>query len=117
MTRLYYSDPLAAAYMAKHFGMRFEFGERYVSERWSSELGADEQAIIESCLTTTDAYDPKHVDKYYIHPDSLHLLEVNPKSDLTLAGIANAMDAMPPVANRIIQRNGLAFMWPEQEVV
>lgn len=98
MTRFYYTDPLAAAWMAKHFGMWF----------------TRESFHITLCDILDSIYEADPA-KCYIHPDSMRLLEVNPKTDLTLAGIANAMEAMPPNANRIIQRNGIPFMWPEGE--
>lgn len=100
--RYFYTDPLAADWMVKHFGMEFEHrGIR------------DENSI------------------YIIHPDSLHLLEpqvgdlvtVNDAQDAHIAFHQDFIDALKanytlfshPV--RSIQRNAILFMWPESEEV
>lgn len=112
MSKYYYTDPLAAAWMAKHFGMKFYefFPESDVAMiRWKNKL----------CV----------VDKIYIHPDSLHLLE--PKiQDLAIMPCEgggtcfitfNRDKDLMAVKKRsymihIIYRNGIPFMWPESEV-
>lgn len=57
--RYYYTDPLAAAWMAKHFGLRFienfEVSEQYIDAK-----------------LTTHTFPAK----LHIHPDSLHVLEL-----------------------------------------
>jgi hypothetical protein len=62
-TRYFYTDPLAAAWMAKHFGMRFR----------NMNNGAEItiQHIIQHATTG-------NVCNICIHPDSLHLLEPLP---------------------------------------
>jgi hypothetical protein len=102
MTRYFYTDALAAAWMQKHFGMRFD-----------------------------NIPDPVHwhedpvPEKIYIHRDSERLLRV----DLgDIVSMTKAMDRYAAVSvhelkeafnetgdYRIIQRNGIAFMWPESE--
>lgn len=119
MPRYFYDDPLAAAWMAKHFGMRFT-------------------GIIPPPPVT---YSFKHDDvsplfqRIYIHPDSLALLEpqlhdlvdfgwIHPcgQSFHEISLMHTTFDAFCDEStcdydsHRIIQRNGLAFMWPKEEV-
>ncbi len=106
----YYDDPLAAAWMAKYFGMNFD--------------------------ATDDGYSWKDyhlltAERFYIHPDSMHLLE--PKSD-DLVLHNNKVGYIPSILSqlgspvgtppldfakykdaKIIQRNGIAFHWPKEE--
>lgn len=112
--RHFYTDPLAAAWMAKHFGMVFET--------------SDSGVTISSSLYTH----APNGHRFYIHPDSLHLLEPKNKdtgqdgdgewcqySDhyRSWESIATPHDcsitATTPV--KIRQRNGIAFHWPEVE--
>lgn len=58
--KYYYTDPLAAAWMAKHFEMEFWGCERKISKD-----------LILACIN--DPFCPG----WEIHPDSLHLLEPN----------------------------------------
>src|SRR4051794_27664391 len=60
--RYFYTDPLAAAWMAKHFGMIFLAGEYEC--RHNSDL---------SCYDSWP--EPDDPDKFYIYPESLPLLE------------------------------------------
>jgi hypothetical protein len=60
MTRLFYSDPLAAAWMAKHFGMKFQ------NQNNGAEITG--QDIVEHAATGNTC-------RINIHPDSLSLLE------------------------------------------
>lgn len=122
--RYYYTDALAAAWMAKHFGMFFD----------------NDCAVV--ALSLKDAVlDEIATYKAYIHPDSLYLLKPQQwdlvehdgisyglvtdydddeeaaiqydtdENGVTRAGLAAIDDLV------IIQRNGIAFMWPESEVV
>jgi hypothetical protein len=127
MTRLFYSDPLAAAYMAKHFGMRFiseviENAEVMPHDvMFHPTLSEDESTLVADgelhdavCLTCAE---PE--DKLYLHPGSLPLLEVQ-LGDMVSDGI-NGIAVLLEVqleqcrGARIIQRQGTPFMWPEQE--
>jgi hypothetical protein len=103
--RYYYDDPLAASWMAKHFGMRFE--------TWTGGVPADIGDL----------------GNIYIHPDSLHLLEPQDMDVMEGTGSLDRsfwkMMGVPPedegksyydsVPARIIQRNGLVFHWPHTE--
>lgn len=134
--RYYYSDPLAAAWMSDKFLMRFEWDCR--------TLGKQSQG---SAYEVPFCYDVISVDrmnsrpeKYYIHPDSLHLLEPqagdvatdtsNPALEVIeidkgqyggacqYSGkieLKNAKHRKEIGLLKIIQRNGKAFMWPEVE--
>lgn len=117
MTRYFYRDPLAAAWMEKNHSMKFTF-KGYAS--WNDGIKVSivcgETNDYESIITyATDG-------KYYIHPDSLHLLEPQ-AGDMDSNGSrfyenywlndAGTYDHSPSC--KIIQRNGIAFMWPERE--
>lgn len=65
MTRLYYDDPLAAAYMAREFGVRLGYPQ-----------DNKDYPFVEICDTRYEYLmlsDAK--GKYYIHPDSLAVFE------------------------------------------
>jgi len=113
MTRYFYADPLAAAWMQKHFGMKFEYVESYSDDSWMEPIDLDRMMKIAGRY----GLDSYQLEKLYIHPDSLPLLEVNGSTDLTHNGLSNAVDAkpVPKDQNRIILRNGIPFHWPEQE--
>jgi hypothetical protein len=118
--KYYYTDPLAAAWMAKQHGMRFE----------NIDL-PDDLKRNEAPVSSLD--DAGYGDgKIYIHPDSAHLLE--PQVGDLWAGMGkdahycvwyitdveaaerlklntdNLLSRMIPYS-----RNGIAFMWPEVE--
>ncbi len=136
MTRHFYTDPLAAAWMAKHFGMRFH-------------TGGDDMCVItvDFCFNRYGEDFTSIGGKLYIHPDSLHLLDPVP-GDIVFYDnghggegwdefkcLIESDDLRYPYAGsgepimlldsgetpcrsrlrRIIQRNGLAFHWPESE--
>lgn len=103
MTRYFYhaSRTHHAYCMARDFGMEFEkrFG------KWEPE------GLLH--------IDPASSYRLYVHPDSLHLLEpkvgdfiVDAYGDVWTKG-----NPPPPMreGDKIIQRNGIAFMWPEVE--
>lgn len=126
MTRYYYTDPLAAAWMARHFGMRYESPVRTSSNpQW------------DNAMFYVNRNGNWHNVEYYIHPDSLHLLEPK-EGDLLecnntnklLYGICLAFDKLAESVCvesdsghwsigdsrvKIIQRNNIPFMWPEKE--
>lgn len=104
--RYYYTDPLAAAWMAKHFGMVIAssiYGD-----------GSFEGFVVK---------DGAQYGMYYIHQDSLRLL------DIKLGDVVRTPNAMQRYKEisiielrdylnstkeyTIIQRNGVPFVWPE----
>lgn len=136
--RYFYTDPLAACWMAKHFGMTF--------------IGARELFEDERNVATVSVIHPGEVYelKSYVHPDSLALLNPLPNDLLyygygafphageawdELRAILQPDDERYPVygdgenymlldsgdlrpvwrLERIIQRDGKPFHWPEFE--
>lgn len=117
--KYFYTDPLAAAWMAKHHGMK---------TKSHSVLNGIVDDQISDYLMDADVGSDCH---YYIHPDSLHLLE--PQVGDVISGIGGSgklrtrivqeviegaednASALIAKGCTIIQRNGIAFMWPEGE--
>lgn len=111
--KYYYTDPLAAAWMAKHFAMKFE-----------NNPTAFSYSFMHGDLA-------HYHEKYYIHSDSTPIMEPQIGDMVTNIGKqANIVDKLGEDvvyhANstftskeyaKIIQRNGIAFMWPESEGV
>lgn len=132
MKRFFYTDPLAAAWMAKHFEMNIGLLTRPESEWYSEEepicgcvdLPANDLRLLIEQLTD-DPGEDYVAGKLYIHPDSLHLLE--PRKGDVCQGISGwddecfvmkgdgDKDHLSKVGAVIIQRNGVSFMWPESE--
>lgn len=101
MTRYFYTDPLAAAWMAKHFQM--QIGDYTTSEETICFWGFQE-----GC------------NKFYIYPDSLSILQPQ-GGDLIEVTIGTEQytlyyysGGLAP-GDKIIQRNGKQFFWPEVE--
>ncbi len=110
--KYFYNDPLAAAWMMKHFGMQFVNIENY----------ADKE-IREDQIVLTHREQP-----LYIHTDSLHLLEpqvgdigfddANVCFDRNQFGWTSLIEEgfeEPKGIIKISRRNNIAFMWPETE--
>lgn len=106
MSSYFYSDPLAAAWMAKYFCIVFEQVE-----------------YLDGCafLIPNGQEMPK---KIYIHPDSLHLLDpqegdlwIYPHPDTERGFWHITSKTSEPVPEGFIcaQRNGISFMWPEHD--
>lgn len=130
--RYFYSDPLAAAWMAKKFAIEFSscIAQNFVK---NAKYNGDEPLLYLINLPANPQ------EKFYIHPDSVHLLE--PKvGDIifhtkmenayrihAIDGIVNFIDQpilihgkpsglwLPKADFSIIQRDGNVFMWPEVE--
>jgi hypothetical protein len=112
--RYFYTDPLAAAWMAKHFGMRF------TDEGWLNTAEVDYQHTGVERI-------PLDI-KTYIHPDSLHLLEpqVGDKDERGLIyKHCSYHDKMSWVQDRgenwcdengrTVIRDGIVFMHPQSD--
>ncbi len=107
--RYYYSDPLAAAWMAKHFGMRFKH-DLFEQEECANTLTA--------LLKSVGMGDISMHAKHYIVTESLHLLDpvlLDLIKDDDGIGILENDKFKPPKSIKIIQRNGIPFHWPEVE--
>lgn len=128
----YYTDPLAAAWMAKYFGIRLDY-------ECSNMIMQNAAAQVYMALDVSQG----GKGKFYIHPDSLGILEpqegdlVQGDRDAKFIGkddieyIADSawaflvvIDSLPIDGEisiegakkcKIIQRQGISFMWPEIE--
>lgn len=137
MKRYYYNDSLAAAWMAKHFGMRFEDTcEGKEQGRIGYNAG---RYIFAECDDLFDHAENRLIN-LYLHPDSLPLLV--PKvgdviqrfeEEFIYYGLQTVVDdatahkycyessahinsfKSDQTGFRIIQRNGKPFHWPECE--
>ncbi len=126
MTRYFYTDPLASAWMAKHFGMKIAPDPREFPN--PGDASFDEQGVMmQASLATMVAPQWR---KWYVHPDSLHLLERQVKDVIQSdRGNVNRISYFNDEGKieddddftweikdaKIIQRNGIPFMWPESE--
>jgi hypothetical protein len=125
MTQHYfYTDPLAAAWMAKHHGMKCRVEDKGDTEyQWVDMRNVSCYFVMEEAA-------------YYIHPDSLHLLEPKVGDLILKEGFNDPMLVKDIIAGdvlckigwdgsierctdkgycKIIQRNGIPFMWPESD--
>jgi hypothetical protein len=135
MKRYFYTDPLAAAWMAKHFGMRFDvdmedvlFAVYQFHRQQAQHL--DISSVLPNISVTVTGR------KIVAHPDSLHLLEPRVgdlcrfkhqrygriTGDTHERVIGNMTYKVVEVEEyyeeasefeAIIQRGGLSFFWPE----
>jgi hypothetical protein len=144
MPRYFYTDPLKAAQMTVNFGMRYEncdAGLKYCAatrglipdapplDAWS--VVSD---IFEAEVDHYNDIETHPLDKFYIHPDSLHLLKPQLGDLVTrehgVVGVVGTCFTHGPLGvfwagseghhplsgdEAVIQRNGIAFMWPESE--
>jgi hypothetical protein len=124
--RFFYTDPLAAAWMAKHFKMDFRIDD------------PDGKVFLETLLhglrEWRDATAASMGYKFHIHPDSLPLLEPQlgdvvesqqvdgvydvVVSDDIYCGRGDRNTNLKDVkkhGDKIVLRNGIPFMWPENE--
>jgi hypothetical protein len=114
----YYTDPLAAAWMAKHFGMKFT----------DSLMAVNIDMSVVTPETADNLFEGN--DKFTIHPDSLHLLEPQDgdtehdgfgwnkgeKQWLYFIEDENGQGKLyRKNVGKTHQRNGIVFMWPESE--
>lgn len=111
MTKFFYTDPLAAAWMADKFGMKF-----------SSHIKSLSNPQWDNASMFVNRNGNWVNDHFYIHLDSLHLLEpqvgdIQEVTDIELGNFIHRMltihDFLPNA--KIIQRNDIPFMWPEVE--
>ena len=117
--RYFYTDPLAAAWMAKQFGMRVV--HPYVAASGNPEMWDSDTHSFEGFVSEFPGG-----SRLYLHPDSLPLLEPQigdrdedgfiyaaqgdwRRADSTGCSIRSAGIC------RTAKRNGIPFMWPEVE--
>lgn len=116
--RFFYTDQACAAYMAKQFGMAFDVNDfdGVMFRKWSDW---------EQFFTGNFHHFQKGAAKWRIHLDSVHLL-VPQQGDLLVGRESahfvesrsdrkHAQALIDNCSFRIIQREGVPFMWPESE--
>jgi hypothetical protein len=114
--RYFYTDPLAAAWMAKHFGMRHGFIDA---------AGEFNEFVVP--ISGDDDKWRTQGESIYVHSDSLHLLEPQ-VGDVFVSDRGLGKIMVPAAARRcsdqikgdnakIVTRRGRAFMWPDCEEV
>lgn len=106
--RYFYTDPLAAAWMAKHHGMRFQHNP--------DGNECDIQALFAAGVFRFQKM------MLYIHPDSLAILEPKPldlawNEEKRLFFFFGSLPQGEVNGYKIILRNGKHFLWPEVEEV
>jgi hypothetical protein len=137
--RYFYTDPLAAAWTAKHFSMRlvtphgedllWHDGKLMFRKPYPFEGG-----VLEGKWLLIESLDP-----HYIHSDSLYLLEPQDRdsgesdgnsgefskakystdefneNDLVFYQAGNELPYALDGNETVTRRNGMAFHWPEEE--
>lgn len=68
MVKYFHTDPLVAAWMAKHFGMKFLIRTGLKYKACPIEVDSTIRGMLHDAIDYIEW-------KYYIHPDSLHLLD------------------------------------------
>jgi len=124
--RYYYTDPLAAAWMAKHHDMGFEVAINTVNSML--EIMPASMAFAHPAYLPNPYFLFQDVKKIYIHSDSLHFLDgqdadrgIDARGLLVFMEYGNfeyvdsTQSHSPAEPVKIILRNGKAFMWPEVE--
>jgi len=119
MKRYFYTCPIEAELMNKKFGFRYqnEYGVTLYS------LGRN---FYTSAIHDTDDHGPTnmlHQGKFYIHPESLHLLKPQVGDIYTAptkyGTYVETVKSLPcpwsTKRHKIIQRDGKPFFWPEVE--
>jgi hypothetical protein len=143
MKRYFYTDPLAAAWMAKHFGMKLyriitqDMVDEYGCGKAGEQFDWTDSSVMQDADTVGDLLFHLYDLDYgciYVHPDSLHLLQ---PQLLDLLFYAEQRVCLPvyeeeqkdkPSVDKcaakhdieagicvVMQRNGTPFMWPESE--
>lgn len=121
MKHYYYTDPLAAAWMTKHFEMRF------CSEEGYDLLPEDFYRYEKLYINHGDLLilNPKEGDVIYftaeLVEDIAEACGEKYKTELTIASDTDIMlfnkGEESYRLERIVERNGLTFMWPKSEDV
>jgi hypothetical protein len=116
--RWYYTDPLSAVWMAIHFGVVLQ------NKKFCRAGDMLPEYIPEMVYDMLKARE----EKYYVHPDSLPFLkpQIGDILDITISPserktiieadetLLRNMENWGMRCNKIIQRNGISFMWPEK---
>lgn len=128
MTRYYYTDPISSAWMAKEhefvFDIEWIVGTPCKHTIRINNVGWEKHTYRKDFLTILTQYNFwLSSGKFYIAPESLHLLEPI-KGDMDDCGWrydgngcwnGNDDHDFSGGEHVIIQRNNMAFHWPQQE--
>lgn len=118
--RWFYTDPLAAAWMAKHFGMKFEHHELRQEQHDEDFIGRQDYSdfffVTMGLHNVLDAGE----EKFVVARESLGLLEVAVGDMVLDSDGINGIAVLLPLQleqcrGAIIERKGIPFMWPESE--
>jgi len=144
MTKLYYTDPLAAAYMSREFGVEYhKLGKIANWKVWQIDGEVDGAIFIDPKIMSHIDFLHDFGGKFSIHPDSLHIFEPQEgdyiyfdnefgenRDEYGIGEVSISLwtDEVLSVRwgniglrlnecenVRIIQRNGKPFFWPEEE--
>lgn len=122
-TQYYYHEPLAALWMAKHFGMRFYNG--YDIECGNFIMDGTTIFYQNGCgaIGQRLAWEKDYEGYFYIHPDSIHLLtpQMNDiilcadRYDLVkLVQCPSIVDYLHQIPPHILKRDLTIFHWPHE---
>lgn len=105
MTRLFIRHGLAAAWMAETYGVRFQV--RTSGDRLTDVSPAE---IMTTTLRGADFPAPG----YFVHPESEHVFAPRDGDTVRFANEKIGLWRRGREIKKILQRNGVAFHWPEQ---
>jgi hypothetical protein len=119
--QFFYRDSLDAAWMARHFGMQYEYllhGPVTYSFLHNDLSGGDGPFVIHP--TSLHLLEPHHGDlvQLFVNMGGSHLGYWHDTGALrfTSSGFTIPMNAHNTYeVHRIIERNGIGFIWPERE--
>jgi len=129
MTRRYYTDPFAAGWMSKHFGLEVT---RTHCHREDGAFGESTRPVPLWILARDIENQVSERVKYYVHPESENLLKpevgdiIGHHDNDVFHQVVSLGDKGQPYINpdgswtetywdRIILREGKPFFWPEDE--
>ena len=141
--KLYYTDPLAAAYMAREFGVKFTTTQKQRVKRGVPARYTHIKKKVELSNPWSIACSSYKNKKLFIHPDSYYIFEaqlddieqatdcvINPEMCINKVVEDEVPHKMYPYSvihqtpanlmlkegvGQIIQRNNKPFFWPESE--
>lgn len=127
--KLYYTDPLAAAYMAREFGVEITSVHGEFKFTFKEMICECKQVYCKNLTLSHFAHLPSDTERYYIHPDSYHIFEPMVGDLVSINGGETASLVTHPemvgviLANKdrfvstvkIIQRAGKPFFNPREE--
>jgi hypothetical protein len=133
MTRYYYTNPVAAVWMAEQYGMRFASWCN-IKNDWRKDtkgkLNEWDLNVIQ-CNIGSPIESIKRGLLYYTHPESMDILKpqvgdmvrgrINPNRAITVTSRPGHsrgkvhINTLAERVNHIIQRDGKPFHWPEVE--